>query len=77
VQQNDEHQDEGQKSIGVSLSCLGRAMVPPFSGRLRRPSLAPNVLYVIRKYAKIPRRYLGIAIIRGSVLPFTDIEWLL
>ena len=24
------------------------------SGRLRRPSLAPNVWYVIRKYAKIP-----------------------
>ena len=45
------------------------------SGRLRRPSLAPNVWYVIRISM---RRYLGsIAIIRGSVLPFTDIEWLL
>ena len=42
----------------------------------RRPSLVPNVLYVIRKYAKILRRCLGIAIIRGSVLPFTDMEWL-
>ena len=41
-----------------SPSCLGRAMVDLFlstSGRLRRPSLAPNVLYVIRKYAKIPQ----------------------
>ena len=56
--------------VGVSPSCLGRAMVASFlsiSGRLRRPSLAQNVLYVIRKYAKIPRRYLGIAMIRGSV----------
>ena len=42
----------------------------------RRSSLVPNVLYVIRKYAKILRRCLGIAIIRGSVLPFTDMEWL-
>ena len=25
------------------------------SGRLRQPSLTPNVLYVIRKYAKIPQ----------------------
>ena len=43
--------------LGVSSSCLGRAMVASFlsiSGRLRRPSLAPNVLYVIPKYAKIP-----------------------
>ena len=43
--------------VGVSPSCLGRAMVASFlstSGRLRQPSLAPNVLYVIRKYAKIP-----------------------
>ena len=77
MKQNDEHQDEGQKNVGVSPLCLGRAMVTSFlstSGRLRQPSLAPNVLYVIRKYM---RRYLGsIAIIRGSVLPFTDIEWL-
>ena len=57
MKQNDERQDEGQKNVGVSPSCLGRAMVASFlstSGRLRRPSLAPNVLYVIRKYAKIP-----------------------
>ena len=43
--------------VGVSPSCLGRAMVASFlstSGRLRQPSLAPNILYVIRKYAKIP-----------------------
>ena len=63
--------------VGVSQSCLGRAMVASFliiSGRLRRLSLTPNVWYVIRTYAKIPRRHLGIAIIRGSVLPFTDIE---
>jgi len=42
--------------LGVSSSCLGRAMVASFlsiSGWLRRPSLAPNVLYVICKYAKI------------------------
>ena len=60
--------------VGVSPSCLGRAMVASFLSRLRRPSLAPKVLYVIRKYAKIPRRYIDIAIISGSVLPFTDIE---
>ena len=43
--------------VGVSPSCLGRAMVASFlstSGKLRQPSLAPSVLYVIRKYAKIP-----------------------
>ena len=40
------------------------------SGRLRRPSLVPNVLYVIRKYA------VGIAIIHTNVFPFMDIEWL-
>jgi len=44
--------------LSVSSSCLGRAMHGSFvlsiSGRLRQPSLAPNVLYVIRKYAKIP-----------------------
>ena len=65
--------------VCISPSCFGRAMVASFlsiSGCLRRPSLAPNVLYVIRKYAKMPQRYLGIAIIRGSVLPFTEIEWL-
>ena len=44
--------------VGVSPSCLsvGRAMVASFlstSGRLRQPSLAPNVLYVICKYAKV------------------------
>ena len=40
--------------LGMSSSCLGRAMVASFlsiSGRLRQPSLAPNILYVIRKYA--------------------------
>ena len=49
---------KGEKMFfGFSLSCLGRAMVASFLitlGRLRQPSLAPNVLYVIRKYAKIP-----------------------
>ena len=40
------------------------------SGRLRRPSLVPNVLHVIRKYA------VGIAIIHTNVFPFMDIEWL-
>ena len=58
MKQNDEHQDEGQKIfVGISPSCLGRTMVASFlstSGRLRQPSLAPNVLYVIRKYVKIP-----------------------
>ena len=42
--------------LGVSSSCLGRAMVASFlsiSGRLRQPSLAPHVLYVIRKYVKV------------------------
>ena len=56
--------------LDLSLSCLGRTMVASFlsiSGRLRWPSLAPNVLYVIRKYA------VGIAIIHRSVFPFTDI----
>ena len=46
--------------LDVSSSCLGRAMVAlflSFSGRLRRPSLGPDVLYVIRKYAKIPWWY--------------------
>ena len=50
---------KGEKVFfGFSLSCLGRAMVASFlstSGRLRQPSLTPNVLYVIRKYAKIPQ----------------------
>ena len=59
MKHNDEHQDEGRKMFfGFSPSCLGRAMVASFlstSGRLRQPSLAPNVLYVIRKYAKIPQ----------------------
>jgi len=49
---------KGEKVFfGFSPSCLGRAMVASFlsiSGRLRRPSLAPNVWYVIHKYAKIP-----------------------
>ena len=58
MKHNDEHQDEGRKNVfGFSPSCLGRAMVASFlstSGRLRQPSLTPNVLYVIRKYAKIP-----------------------
>ena len=76
MKQNDERQYEGQKIfVGISLLYLGRAMVVCFlsiSGRLRRPSLAPNVLYVIRKYTKIPRRYLGIVIICESVLSFTD-----
>ena len=76
MKQNDERQYEGQKIfVGISPLYLGRAMVVCFlsiSGRLRRPSLAPNVLYVIRKYTKIPRRYLGIVIICESVLSFTD-----
>ena len=50
---------KGEKVFfGFSPSCLGRAMVASFlstSGRLRQPSLTPNVLYVIRKYAKIPQ----------------------
>ena len=56
MKQNDEHQDEGRKKVflGISSSCLGRVMVAWFLSGLRRPSLAPNVLYVIRKYAKIP-----------------------
>ena len=59
MKHNNEHQDEGRKMFfGFSPSCLGRAMVASLlstSGRLRQPSLAPNVLYVIRKYAKIPQ----------------------
>ena len=55
---HNDHQDEGRKSVfWFSPSCLGRAMVASFlsiSGRLRRPLLAPNVWYVIRKYAKVP-----------------------
>ena len=46
------HQEPGYEAS------LGRAMVASFlstSGRLRQPSLTPNVLYVIRKYAKIPQ----------------------
>ena len=59
MKHNDEHKNEGRKVFfGFSPSCLGRAMIASFvstSGRLRQPSLAPNVLYVIRKYAKIPQ----------------------
>ena len=63
--------------VGVSSSCLGKAMVALILSTLDRLRRAPNVLYVIHKYGKIPRRYLGIAIICGSALPFMDIEWLL
>ena len=46
MKQNDERQDEGQKNVGVSPSCLGRAMVASFvstSGRLRWPSLGYSI----------------------------------
>ena len=67
MKQNDEHQDEGQKSICWRLSVVSMvALFLSTSGRLRWPSLASNVLYVICKYPKIR---VGIAIIRGSVLP--------
>ena len=43
---------KGEKVFfGFSPSCLGRAMVAlSISGRLRRPPLAPNVWYMIRRY---------------------------
>ena len=61
VMHNDEHQNEGRKNVffGFFPSYLGRAMVASF---LSTSGLAPNVLYVIRKYAIIRR---------------SDIEWLL
>ena len=57
MKHNDEHQDEGQKSVFWVLSVVSGQSYGSFLFkylRLRRPSLAPNVWYVIRKYAKIP-----------------------
>ena len=50
MKHNDEHQDEGQKNVFWVLSIVSRQSYGSFflstSGRLRQPSLAPNVLYI-------------------------------